>query len=283
MFTQLWSWVIDMYVDDSDPDECTQLWQNCQQLTSIFLLNATVKTVDKILPSESHIDINTQKSLYVIKQGSLKETYNDNIIINYQPGDLIGAHSLLQNKLTRITTDFSITVDEYDGMELLEYIRADNSRNMAWNQYLMNLLQSYQILICEYKTNEVRFHPEIRHYGKGDIIIHQGGTDDEVFTLMSGAAQAWVDNIVVGDINRDEVFGAIAALTKTPRTATVTALTACSALVVPSKNFTELIKTRPDTVTKLITDMARTILSNNETIVNLSKQKNLDNDTANER
>jgi len=73
----------------------------------------------------------------------------------------------------------------------------------------------------------------------------------------------------VGDIRRDELFGAIAALTDTPRTATVKADVSCSVLVVPSTSFKALLTSRPDTVTKLIEDMARTIISTNDKILSL--------------
>ena len=104
------------------------------------------------------------------------------------------------------------------------------------------------------------------------MIIQQGSKDNEVFTLMSGAAQVIVNDTIVGEVKRDEVFGAIAALTGTPRTATVKAASQCSVLVVPDTHFKELLKSRPDTMTKLIEDMARTIISGNEKIVALSKK-----------
>ena len=75
---------------------------------------------------------------------------------------------------------------------------------------------------------------------------------------------------MVGEINTDEIFGAIAALTATRRTASIIAKTDCTALVVQSDRFKNLITVRPDTVTKLVEDMARTIISCNAKIVDLS-------------
>jgi CRP-like cAMP-binding protein len=134
------------------------------------------------------------------------------------------------------------------------------------------MIQSFQLIICSYKKDEVMFHPEIRQYSKGQEIIRQGGTDNEVYTLISGAADVIVDNTKVGEIQRDEIFGAIAALTDTPRTAQVMALSECTVLVVPADRFHSLLSSRPETVTKLIEDMARTIISSNEKIITLSGQ-----------
>lgn len=72
------------------------------------------------------------------------------------------------------------------------------------------------------------------------------------------------------EIIRDEIFGAIAALTATVRNANVIATSDCLVMVVPSDRFQSLLASRPEMVTKLIEDMARNIVSSNEQIVNLS-------------
>lgn len=260
-----------MYTEDSTLDECTILWSRCFELTKIFIKDAPKKSNDLILPSESVIEFNANKSLYIIKNGILKESYNDDVIINYEEGDLVGADAFLQNKLTHISTDFSVTVDEYDSQLLIQHIRTDEKRNQAWNQFLMTLIQSYQLLMCHHKKSEALFHPEIKQFDKGDIIIKEGDTDDAVFTLISGSALVFVGETEVGAIQRDEVFGHIAAFTKTPRTATIKADSPCSVLVVASSRFKDLLTSRPDIVTKLIEDMARSIVSGNEKIISLSK------------
>ncbi|MDH5473810.1 MAG: cyclic nucleotide-binding domain-containing protein, partial [Gammaproteobacteria bacterium] len=120
--------------------------------------------------------------------------------------------------------------------------------------------------------DDAEFHPEIRQYNEQDTIIEEGGTDNEVYTLLSGSADVLVKDTQVGVIKRDEIFGAIAALTGTPRTAKVVATSDCTVLVVPSDRFQDLLKKRPDTVTKLIEDMARTIVASNQKIVDLSSK-----------
>lgn len=222
------------------------------------------------LPAESIIDINNN-SIYLIKQGTLKETFNDNVIVHYEDGDLVGVDALFQKKLTRLNTEFAIIVDEYDGLELLNYIRTDKSRNQAWIHFLTNLNQSYKVLIAQHKQNETQLHPEIRDYKAGEIIIQEDEKGDEVFTLISGNALAMVGNTLVGEIKCDEVFGAIAAFTNTPRTATIKAESDCTVMVVTNSRFIDLLATHPETVTKLIQDMARTIVSGNEKIISLSK------------
>lgn len=259
-----------MFTTDSSIDECSTLWKNCAEQVQIFLQGAPLKNSDLTLKAESTIELN-RHSVYLIKQGILKESYKNHIIIHYEDHDLVGADALFINKQTRLESDFAIIVDEYDGLELMEYIRSDKSKNQAWTHFLNNLIQSYQILIAHHKQEDMQFHPEVRNYETGDIIIQQGDQGDEVFTLISGNAQVMVENTAVGEVKCDEIFGAIAALTNTPRTATIKAESQCTVLAVPSSRFKDLLASRPDTVTNLVQDMARAIISSNEKIINLSK------------
>jgi len=258
-----------MYIDESNIDEISALWQDKIGTCSAFMECAPVRSKNIVLAAETMIDFDSKKSVYILKQGELKEIYLDNVVVTYEVGDLVGISALINNCKTTVSTDFSVVVDEYDLSELMEFIRLNETRFSAWNAYLISLLQSFQLLLCHYKKQDVTFHPEVRLYEKGEVIIEEGSHDNEVFTLMSGSASVYVKEALVGDVRRDELFGAIAALTDTPRTATVKADSACSVLVVPSTSFKELLTSRPDTVAKLIEDMARTIISSNEKIVSL--------------
>jgi len=258
-----------MFTTDISLEECTQLWKSCAEKVAIFLLGAPVKKANLTIPSETTLNA-TPETVYLIKQGILKETLQGNIIIHYEDGDLVGADELFQSRDSTFTTDFAVKVDEYDTQELVKHIISDKARNEAWVYFLTGLAKSFKILIAHYKQQEIEFHPEVRNYKAGEIIIHEDATDDEVFTLLSGNALALVGETVVGEIKCDEIFGAIAALTDTPRTATIKAESDCTVLVVPSSRFKDLLTSRPDTVANLIQDMARTIISANKKIISLS-------------
>lgn len=261
-----------MYSDSHIPEQCLALWQECQDLLSEIILSAPAKKTSLTLTSQSTLDFNHAQSLYLIKEGILKEYYNETLIINYEEGDLVGIQCLVNNNQTRTTTDFAVQVDEYDIVEFLKYVASDEKRLMKWHVYLANMIQSWQVLVGETAKGDVLFHPEIREYKAGEKIIEQGATDNEVYTLISGSAGVVVDGTQVGEIKCDEVFGAMAALTGTPRTADVIVKSDCTVLVVTSDRFQSLLVNRPETVAKLIEDMARMIVSSNEQIVDLSRR-----------
>ena len=76
-----------------------------------------------------------------------------------------------------------------------------------------------------------------------------------------------VDDVVVGRINEGEIFGAMAALTQSDRSATVRARTRCSVVKVRKEQFTDLIANNPATIHSLLVDMANSIVNLNEQLV----------------
>ena len=254
------------------PEKCIELWQTCHSLVPDLLKDCSIKQSDLLIPSNSPIDPQT-KSIYLVKEGTINETYDEQIIVIFEKGDLIGLDGLLQTKLSQYENDFAIKVDEYDGEQLLDEIFNDKKKFLLWSQYLSCLNQSYQILMSHFCQQDTSFSPEYRHYNEGDVIIEENTEADEVFTLLSGSTKVMVNDTEVGEIHKDEIFGAIASLTNTKRNATVIATSNCEAIVIKNNNFRGLLAARPDTVQKLINDMARTIVSSNDRIMDLSKNK----------
>jgi CRP-like cAMP-binding protein len=104
-------------------------------------------------------------------------------------------------------------------------------------------------------------------YEPGEVIITQGERAQFVFNLTAGLADVLVDDVPVGIISPGEIFGAMAALTHADRSATVRARSRCSVVKVPTSQFTDLIRSNPATIHALLTDMANSIVSLNEQLV----------------
>jgi len=261
-----------MYHNLEVPERCEVLWQTCQSLVPDLLKNCSVKAKD--IGIDAGNPINPQsRSVYLVKEGDIYETFDGQTIVIHEKGDLINADGLSRSKLTAYGTDFPAIVDEYDGEEFINAIANDKSKFQIWSQYLSCLSQSYQILMCHFSRQDTDYIPEFRQYKKDDIIIEENTEGDEVFTLLNGTAKVISNNEEVGEIKKDEIFGAIAALTNTKRNATIVATSDCDTLVAKSEDFRSILGTRPDIVQKLITDMARTIVSSNEKIIELSKTR----------
>jgi CRP-like cAMP-binding protein len=89
-----------------------------------------------------------------------------------------------------------------------------------------------------------------RPYGAGDVLCQQGEETYHVLVLLSGRVRVTkvaLDGreIVAGVRGPGEVLGELAAVDAQPRSATVTAVVAGRALIVPGGRFAELCQTEP--------------------------------------
>lgn len=90
-------------------------------------------------------------------------------------------------------------------------------------------------------------------------MIHQGDEADHVFVIIEGHAEAFVDGHKVGEVPKDEIFGAMAVFTREPRNATVVASEPSTVMLIPGDQFLSLTRTNPKIAHSLIESMARRI------------------------
>ena len=103
----------------------------------------------------------------------------------------------------------------------------------------------------------------------GKDIVVEGDDAPFVYTLLEGHAEVFTNNVKVGDITTDEIFGAMAALADTKRTATVRAKGSCLVMMVSKEEFYLLVNSHPHLFINLLKDMARVIVALNEQVVTL--------------
>ena len=261
-----------MYHNLAIPEQCTDLWQQCHDLVTSFITDCPVKNAGIKYTSKNPL-LPCPGSLYLLKEGVISEKLDDQLLVIYEAGDLINADAIGHAKITRFECDFAVLVDEYDLNNFLKYINNDKNKVASWYQFLSLLTQSFQLLFSHYTQQVEEFLPDFRIYKPDEVIIEENTEGTEVYTLVSGSARVMINDQQVGEIQKDEIFGAIAALTQTLRNASVIANTECTTIVVNSDNFRSLLTSRPDTVQKLVNDMARTIVSCNERIIELSAEQ----------
>jgi CRP-like cAMP-binding protein len=160
-------------------------------------------------------------------------------------------------------------LDSYPALEFMRRVFSEQAAMRLWSRVLVTYSGLMLRITAAHVPDEAPATPGFEEYAAGDTIIHQGERADYVFNLSSGVAEVLVDDVPVGRIGEGEIFGAMAALTHSDRTATVRAKTACSVVKVPREQFTELIKNNPATIHGLLVDMANSIVNLNEQLVGL--------------
>ena len=123
--------------------------------------------------------------------------------------------------------------------------------------------------LARLKQPEIRPATGFQHFAAGEELIHQGDEADHVFIIIEGHAEAYVDGQRVGDVQKDEIFGAMAVFTREKRSATVIASEPCTVMVIPKEQFLSLMQSNPRIAHSLIESMARRIDLLNKEITQL--------------
>jgi CRP/FNR family transcriptional regulator, cyclic AMP receptor protein len=246
------------------------------------LLNRSREALDKVLAAvkstgnvlipitpDLYADQNRWGKLYRLTSGQLSLIIRDEIVFTFEEGDLVGLEHAFGLSEAKVSGEFAVRADEYDAAALQESIVSAGMTSL-WNEYLTTRLNGETRIIAALGRGEKQFTPEIRNHQPGETIIAEGTSADEVYTLLQGHLNVLVGGVKVGEILPDEIFGALAALTESPRTATVVTSEESLVLSLRRDKFLELMQHRPGTVLNMVKDMARTIVDLNEKVVKLS-------------
>jgi len=219
-----------------------------------------------IFPSEVH-----NGAIFVLKEGVISHSVLGTVLFHYEAGEIIGLeHLAAQRSNSVIATDFAVVVDAYSGVALLQACRINPAAGLLLQEYLTGQAQLLAILCQTLLKQNAESAPEIRAFAAGDEIFLEGSEALEVFNLVEGEAEAIVDGVAVGRVMPGELFGVVAALAGTTRTATVRATKHCTVLVIAKDNFSQLIESRPATVLRMVEEMARTLVSSESAMSQVS-------------
>ena len=79
----------------------------------------------------------------------------------------------------------------------------------------------------------------------GRVLFREGAVQHEAFLIESGTAEVEVDGEIVAEIPEGEMIGEIGLLCRSPATATVTAKTDMSLLMIPHQRFQQVLENTP--------------------------------------
>ncbi len=262
-----------MYSLDVSTEEFRKIDGACRAVLSKLVADVPKKRESfKISSDKSLFAEDPGKEIfYILREGNVRCERDGKLLFVLEAGDMIGFERICLNESgIRFGADLAVVVDEYYAADFFEVLRWDRERFDLWNRYVTLRMELYALMLGSMTRREVDLSPDVRSYEAGDVIFSQGSDGTEVYTMLSGVAEVFVGGMKVGEVYEDEIFGATAALTGTPRTATVKALTPCTVVVASRENFRELIEVHPDTAMKLVEDMKRVIVSTNRKIIELA-------------
>jgi CRP-like cAMP-binding protein len=104
---------------------------------------------------------------------------------------------------------------------------------------------------------EVALVADEREAAAGDDLTVEGRPGREFFVLMDGSVVVRRKERKLADLGPGDWFGEIALLTFKPRSATVTATTPVSLLVIIDRSFREVVETTPRIALRVLASVAQ--------------------------
>ncbi|MCJ0975510.1 cyclic nucleotide-binding domain-containing protein [Pseudomonas sp. PS1] len=200
-----------------------------------------------------------EQQLFVIESGLLHALVDDRPLFYLQEGDLLGLRQGIELPQCRYRSDESIRLIPYARSDVFAHIHADQQRQELFTEYLIGQTALLSDALARLKQPEIHPTTGFQHFAVGEELIRQGDEADNVFVIIEGHAEAVVDGQKVGDVQRDEIFGAMAVFTREKRSATVVATEPCTVMMIPKDQFLSLMQSNPKIAHSLIESMARRI------------------------
>ncbi len=263
-----------MYTLEFDLPEFKKINSDAKELlASIFSEIIPENKSLKILPDHPLFSRTEEiDSFYILREGNIKNESNGRLLFLSDKGDLVGFEKLMVHAGSELKTDFPVIVDEYDKKTVIDELSGDPGKFEKWCRYLALQFNLISMMLTRLMRDSIPYVPTIRNYNPGDIMIKENTQADEVYSMLEGEADVFVKGVKVGEVHPDELFGAIAALTGIPRTASVIAGSHCTVIVSTSSGFKKMLASNPVAVEKLVEDMTRVMMATNAKIVELSKK-----------
>lgn len=197
--------------------------------------------------------------LFMLENGLLHGSIDDRALFYLHEGDLIGLRQGTELPRCRFRSDSPLALMPYLRSEFFQHIYADLERSELFLQYMTGQAVLLSDAVVRLKKPEFRSTNGFQRVASGEVLIRQGDEPDQVFVLIDGHAEAFVDGHKVGDIPKDEIFGAMAVFTGEKRNASVITSEASTVMLIPKDQFLSLTQSNPKIAHSLIESMARRI------------------------
>jgi CRP/FNR family cyclic AMP-dependent transcriptional regulator len=211
--------------------------------------------------------------LFLLDNGLLHGCVDHRPLFYLHEGDLVGLRQDVALPHCRLRSDGPLSLLPYLRTEVFQHIYAEPQRSELLLQYLIGQTALLYDAVARLKQPEYRSTHGFQRVPSGEVLIRQGDEADHVFVIIEGHAEAFVDGHKVGDVPKDEIFGAMAVFTGEKRNASVITNEPCTLMLIPKDQFLSLTQNNPKIAHSLIESMARRIDLLNKQVTQLSAVK----------
>ncbi|TFH77303.1 Crp/Fnr family transcriptional regulator [Pseudomonas kribbensis] len=197
--------------------------------------------------------------LFLLMDGVINGRFGGRALFYWQEGDLVGLQQGPDWADCMLCSDGPLSLLPFRRRDLFQHVYSEPARSEQFLHYLLGQMALLAHAIGELKPREFRSTNGFKRVEAGEVLIREGDPADHVFVIIEGHAQAFVNGHKVGEVPRDEIFGAMAIFTGEPRNATVVTCEPSTVMLIPGDQFLSMTRSNPKIAHSLIESMARRI------------------------
>lgn len=263
-----------MYLIGEQSAYAEQWIARLQGISEVLLEGAQADEQALELPSgialEGHL---LDEHLYRVEAGLVHVSLNDRSLFYVGEGDLLNVVPAPEGLPCRYHSAAPLRLQPYPRRSAMAYL-CGQGRAELLADYLGGQAWLLAEAVAQLKPVEYRSSNGYKHVAAGEVLIRQGDEPDHVFIIIEGHAEVFVDGLKVGDVAKEEIFGAMAVFTQEKRTATVVAAVACTVMLIPKDQFLAMTAFNPRIAHSLIESMAQKINALNQQLTRTEPETN---------
>ncbi|WP_085712139.1 MULTISPECIES: Crp/Fnr family transcriptional regulator [unclassified Pseudomonas] len=209
--------------------------------------------------------------LFLLMDGVINGRFGGRALFYWQEGDLVGLQQGPDWADCILCSDGPLSLLPFRRRDLFQHVYSEPARSEQFLQYLLGQMTLLAHAIGELKPREFRSTNGFKRVEAGEVLIREGDPADHVFVIIEGHAQAFVNGHKVGEVPRDEIFGAMAIFTGEPRNATIVTCEPSTVMLIPGDQFLSMTRSNPKIAHSLIESMARRIDQLNKQLTALDR------------
>jgi CRP-like cAMP-binding protein len=194
-------------------------------------------------------------TLCYVKEGYLKLMRGNREIRMFSSGDFIPPTGNWTDAYS-IASDFRSDLVTFSMSHLLQRLGADDNLRDRWAVMCEHEHRLHLCLCGEYAPEMLEFEMVVRNFSKGDVIGYPDENSDSVYEMISGKANVFLNDVQVGTIGANEMFGDMSFLVPDGHRLKVVAAKNCFVRILEPRVFAHLLETNNQFAVTLARNLA---------------------------
>lgn len=239
--------------------------RNSGKKLATLLENHTLKTT---YPASTTLKVPSEAEYHIVTTGYVYYGSDEGTHRIYHPNDVFLISPKQTTTNNSFFTDFAAQTISISESELLAQQQTNVEFQKTWLLYEAQRTHLLLTFGQSLTISKKQVTPQLQQFAPGATIIDEGSQAEVVYVLVRGQATVSLGGKKIGTIDENEIFGEMAVLTHTNRSATVQAQTECLVQILDRDSFRNLITQNNQTLLEMATQLSKRIITIDKLLTN---------------